>query len=185
MGCPGSVDVPIHVAYPDGPEPRWSDALVSGVADAFPNPVRAMRVPVDLGPCLVPSRQQHHATLVLAALLRHQPEAGSKIIGVVAVDLFTPVLTFVFGQAQFDGPSAVVSTYRLRSEFYGLPADEGLLVDRAIKECVHELGHAFGLIHCHHYACVMHASTAVDEVDLKGSSFCGRCASLLEQREWK
>jgi archaemetzincin len=182
MGCAGSTAAPIHVAYADGPEPRWSDALVSGVADAFPNPVRAMTVPLDLKPCLVPSRQQHHATLVLAALLRHRQDPCAKILGVVAVDLFSPVLTFVFGQAQLDGPGAVVSTYRLRSEFYGLPADEGLLVERAIKECVHELGHAFGLVHCDDYGCVMHPSTAVDEVDLKGSAFCARCASLLEER---
>jgi archaemetzincin len=176
------VTVPIHVAYVEGRTPPWSDALLSGVADAFPNPIHAMSVPLDLAPYLVPSRQQHHALLVLAALLRHRPDAGAKILGVVAVDLFIPVLTFVFGQAQLDGPSAVVSTYRLRSEFYGLPANEGLLVDRAIKECVHELGHTFGLVHCPDYACVMHASTAVDEVDIKGSALCGRCTSALEER---
>lgn len=177
--------VPIHVAYVEGRVPRWSDALLSGVADAFPNPIGVVTTPVDLAPCLVPSRGQHHATLVLAALLRHRPDASAKILGVVGVDLFVPVLTFVFGQAQFDGPSAVVSTFRLRSEFYGLPADEGLLVERAIKECVHELGHAFGLIHCRDYRCVMHASTAVDEVDVKGSAFCGRCVAVLEGRGWR
>src|SRR5512135_1218195 len=103
---------PIHVAYVEGRTPQWLDALLSGVADVFPNPIHAMTVPVDLTPSLVPSRQQHHATLVLAALLRHRPDAGAKILGVVTVDLFIPVLTFVFGQAQLDGPSAVVSTYR-------------------------------------------------------------------------
>jgi archaemetzincin len=185
MGCAGSAAVPIQVAYADGSAPRWSDALLSGVADAFPNPVHAVSLPLDLKPCLVPSRQQHHATLVLAALLSQRREPCGKILGVVAVDLFSPVLTFVFGQAQFDGPSAVVSTYRLRTEFYGLPADEGLLVERAIKECVHELGHAFGLVHCRYYGCVMHPSTAVEEVDLKRSAFCGRCASLLDERAWK
>ncbi len=176
---------PIHVAYVEGRTPPWSDALLSGVADVFPNPLQALTVPVDLAPCLVPGRQQHHATLVLAALLRHRLDPEAKILGVVTVDLFIPVLTFVFGQAQLDGPSAVVSTYRLRSEFYGLPADEGLLVERAIKESVHELGHAFGLVHCRDYACVMRSSTAVDEVDIKGAAFCARCESLLEERGWK
>jgi archaemetzincin len=179
------VTVPIHLAYVDGPAPRWLDALISGVADTFPNPVRPMKAPVDLTPCFVPSREQHHATLVLAALLRHRPDPASKILGVVAVDLFIPVLTFVFGQAQLDGPGAIVSTYRLRSEFYGLPTDEGVLVERAIKECIHELGHAFGLVHCGVYDCVMHASTNVDEVDLKRSAFCGRCDAVLEERGWK
>ncbi len=176
---------PIHVAYVEGRTPDWSDALLAGVADVFPNPIQATTVRLDLAPCLVPSRQQHHATLVLAALLRHRSDPGAKILGVVNVDLFIPVLTFVFGQAQLDGPSAVVSTYRLRTEFYGLPADEGLLVERAIKECVHELGHAFGLVHCPDYGCVMHSSTAVDEVDVKGATLCGRCTSVLEGKGWK
>lgn len=177
--------VPIHLAYLDGRTPDWSDALLSGVADTFPNPIRPIAIPVDLKPCFVPSRQQHHALLVLAALLRHRPDPTAKILGVVAVDLFIPVLTFVFGQAQLDGPGAVVSTYRLRSEYYGLPTDEGVLVERAIKECIHELGHAFGLVHCDLYDCVMHASTTVDEVDLKRSGFCGRCVSVLEGRGWR
>jgi archaemetzincin len=178
------VAVPIHLAYVDGPTPGWSDALIAGVADVFPNPIRAFSAPVDLTPCFVPGRQQHHATLVLAALLRHRPDASSKILGIVPVDLFIPVLTFVFGQAQLDGPGAVVSTYRLRSEFYGLPGDEGVLVERAIKECVHELGHAFGLVHCDFYGCVMHASSTVDEVDVKGAALCGHCASVLEGKGW-
>ncbi len=176
--------VPIHVAYVGDRVPVWSEALLSGVADAFPNPLQATAVAVDLSPSFEPSRRQHHATLVLAALLRHRSAPDAKLLGIVPVDLFIPVLTFVFGQAQLDGPSAVVSTYRLRSEFYGLPPDEGLLVERAIKESVHELGHAFGLVHCPFYACVMYASSAVDEVDVKGSVFCGRCASALAARGW-
>jgi archaemetzincin len=178
------VPVPIHLAYVDGPAPAWSDALLAGVADVFPNPIRTIATPLDLQPCFVSSRQQHHATLVLAALLRQRPDPVSKIVGIVPVDLFIPVLTFVFGQAQLDGPGAVVSTFRLRSEFYGLPGDEGTLVERAIKECVHELGHTFGLVHCSFYGCVMHTSATVDEVDLKAATFCGHCSSELEGKGW-
>ena len=176
--------VPIHLAFVDGRAPAWSDALIAGVAEVFPNPIHTIAAPVDLPQCFVPSRQQHHAALVLAALLRHRPDPESKILGIVRVDLFVPVLTFVFGQAQLDGPGAVVSTYRLRSEFYGLPGDEGVLVERTIKECVHELGHSFGLVHCDYYDCVMHASSTVDEVDVRGAGLCGHCASVLEGKGW-
>ena len=41
-------------------------------------------------------------------------------------DLAIPTLTFVFGQAQLDGPVAVVSLARLRQEFYGLPGDDSV-----------------------------------------------------------
>ncbi len=176
---------PIDLLYVDGPPPSWSDALVSGLADVFPNPIRLVRAEVDLQPCFVPNRQQHHATLVLAALLRERQDPGSKILGIVPVDLFIPVLTFVFGQAQLAGPGAVVSTYRLRSEFYGLPSDEGVLVERAIKECVHELGHTFGLVHCDFYDCVMHAASSVDEVDVRSAVFCAHCVSEMEGRGWE
>jgi archaemetzincin len=179
------VAVRIHVAFVDGPAPRWSDAVLSGIAETFPNPVAAILAPVDLAPSFVPARRQHHSSQVLAALLHHRPDATSKIIGIVPVDLFLPVLTFVFGEAQLDGPGALVSTCRLHAEYYGMPADEGLLVERVIKECVHELGHAFGLVHCRTYDCVMRSSTSVDEVDLKQSEFCGRCAQALEARGWK
>lgn len=177
--------VAIRLAYPEGRPPRWSDALLAGVADAFPNPVQPLEGTVDLAPCFVPSREQYHATLALAALLRLRPDEDSKIVGVVQLDLFVPVLTFVFGQAQLGGPGAIVSTCRLRTEFYGLPSDEGVLVERTIKECVHELGHAFGLVHCTEYRCAMHASSSVEEVDLKESRFCRACMAALSRRGWR
>ena len=44
------------------------------------------------------------------------------MLGVTAVDLYIPILTFVFGEAQMGGPCSIVSYHRLRQEFYGLPA---------------------------------------------------------------
>ena len=107
------------------------------------------------------------------------PETDAKIVGLTNVDLFVPVLTFVFGQAQLNGPGAVVSTYRLRNEYYGLRFSASRLYERTVKEIVHEVGHTFGLVHCQDYTCVMHASTYVEEVDLKGASFCSECAAEL------
>jgi len=175
------VPVAVHVALLNGYAPRWTDALVNGIADAVSGPVEAFPVDLDTIMAFAPGRRQYHATLLLAALLRHRREPTAKILGLTSMDLFIPVLTFVFGQSQLDGPGAIVSTHRLRSEYYGLPPDEGLLLDRAIKEAVHELGHAFGLVHCPEADCVMHASTYVEEVDLKSSEFCTRCARSVEE----
>ena len=93
------------------------------------------------------------------------------------------MLTFVFGQAQLEGPGALVSTHRLHSEYYGLPGDEERLEKRTIKEVVHEAGHTFGLIHCHDYNSVMHAATYVEDVDLKSTRFCSSCEFLLRDGE--
>jgi len=169
----------IYLTYLNGYAPRWADPFVEGVADAVPCPIETRAIELDLESCYALDRNQYHATLLLASLLRHLPNPSAKILGVTPVDLFVPVLTFVFGQSQLDGPGAIVSTYRLHNEFYGLRPNEGLLVERAIKEAVHELGHAFGLLHCSNYQCVMHASTHVEEVDIKQSAFCDACRPVL------
>ncbi len=173
---------PIYLAFLNGYAPPWQDVVVGGVREAVGQPVRAMPVRVDLTPAYAREREQYHATLILAALLRHVPEPGARILGITPFDLYIPVLTFVFGQSQLDGAGAVVSTHRLRPEYYGLPPDEGLTVERTIKEAVHELGHAFGLVHCPEYGCVMHASTYVEEVDLKGAAYCAACVEELQTR---
>jgi archaemetzincin len=97
------------------------------------------------------------------------------MLGVSAVDLYIPILTFVFGEAQVGGPCAVVSAHRLRQEFYGLAPDHELFRERLLKEAVHELGHTLSLTHCDDYRCVMASSHAVEWIDLKESRLCPAC----------
>ena len=175
-----SVGRAIYMAYLNGYVPRWADALEDGVAEAYSDSVRRLEVELDLKAAFAAERQQYHSTLLLAGLLRHLPDPGSKIVGLTSVDLFIPVLTFVFGQAQLDGSGAVISTHRLHTDYYGLPLDEGLLLERSIKEAVHELGHTFGLVHCADYRCVMHAATYVEDVDLKDSVLCPACRTAVD-----
>jgi len=102
-----------------------------------------------------------------------------RLLAVTDADLYIPILTFVFGEAQLGGKCALVSTHRLRQEFYGLPPDRDLLMERLLKESVHELGHTVELTHCDDYRCVMAASHAVEWIDLKDSTFCPECEARV------
>jgi archaemetzincin len=127
-----------------------------------------------------PSRGQYNSRVFLAELLKTVPPEASRVLGVTTVDLFIPVLTFVFGEAQLDGRAAVVSLHRLDDAVYGLPPNPARLFERLVKEAVHELGHTYNLVHCHEDRCVMASSTYVDGIDLKSYRFCGRCSRALE-----
>lgn len=125
------------------------------------------------------SRGQYYSTAILTQVMKRAP-VSTKCVALVDVDVFIPVLSFVFGEAQFGGNATVVSTHRLCNQFYGMPADESLHVQRIAKEIIHELGHTYGLYHCRNFECVMRSSTYVEDIDLKKSSLCNECWQLFE-----
>jgi len=151
------------------------DDLAEGIQKALPTRVRLRELHIELEETLDPSRQQYHSTLLLVKLLEHAGEGESKLLGITAYDLFIPILTFVFGQAQLNNRAAVFSSFRLHNEFYGLPASGNVLRQRILKEALHELGHTFGLRHCTTRPCVMNSSTYVEDIDLKPRDFCLPC----------
>ncbi len=149
--------------------------LHASLEHALSTTVKLRKPWFDPGISFEPSRGQYNSTTLLRLLLDDPSNSTSRVLGVTSADLFAPVLTYVFGEAQLDGRVAVVSIHRLRPEAYGLPSDDRLLFQRLFKESVHELGHTFGLIHCTDASCVMHASTYVEEIDLKTAEFCPSC----------
>jgi archaemetzincin len=160
------------------------ERLAASLARAFHTPCRIRPAPVDVSFSLDARRQQYYSTSILQHLERNR-DGDVRVLGVTACDLYVPVLTFVFGEAQLDGGCAVVSTARLREEFYGLPGREELLRDRLYKEAAHELGHTFGLRHCMDWRCVMASSHAVERLDVKGAEFCRSCRKpILENSRW-
>jgi archaemetzincin len=125
-----------------------------------------------------PPRGQWLATEFLKQLLAHAAP-GPRVLGVTERDLFVPVLSFVYGQAQLEGRAAVVSLARLRPEFHGLPADEAALERRAATEAVHEVGHTFGLVHCLDRRCPMSLSIDLPDLDGKAPELCPGCSALV------
>lgn len=158
-----------------GEQAELLPGLAARLSEAFGLPVEQHLPRFDPELAFDAGRGQYNSRVLLGQLLRDVRPACTRVLGVTGVDLFIPVLTFVFGEAQLDGRAAVVSTHRLANEAYGLPPSPHLLRQRLDKEAIHEMGHTYGLIHCHVARCVMASSTYVEEIDLKSDRFCDRC----------
>lgn len=137
--------------------------------DPFPDPSYAFD----------PARGQYSSTLVLRDALDRRPEDAAKLLVLTDHDIFIPMLSFVYGQAQLGGRVAVLSVSRLRQEFYGFPPNRPLYLVRVRKEAMHELGHCFGLVHCSDPLCTMRLSTNLQQLDEKQAEFCGDCSLLV------
>jgi len=161
----GQVDESILTVIGQGLREAFGWAYV--IAAALPHPDYAYR-----------RRGQYLVDDILAQLSRLDLDA-ERWLGMADLDLYTPGLNFVFGQARMGGPAAVIALPRLRQSFYGLPEDEALFHQRAVKEAVHELGHTYGLGHCRNPRCVMCFSNSLRDVDRKGREFCPLCRGKL------
>ena len=169
------------VAIGSVPEQAWH-WIENTALEWYPLPVR--RLP----PLAIPDgaydakRGQYQSVEFMKMLAQRAPRDAARVLGITDVDLAIPMLSFLFGQAQFDGPIAVVSLCRLHQEFYGLPAEDALLRERTVKEVMHEMGHTFGLVHCSEPTCAMSLATHIELVDAKTEQYCARCGHQLVQR---
>lgn len=155
------------------------DRLSASLAATLKMPCRVITEEFDAGFAYDAYRTQTYSTAILARLAEAPIGDEDIMLGVTEADLFVPVLTFVFGEAQYPGRAAVISAARLREEFYGLPPDAAKLDDRLLKEAVHEIGHTRGLGHCDDWRCVMVSSHRVERLDLKSAGFCAACLRKL------
>ena len=151
----------------------------------FPGKIKRIRLEFEHEKSFSPERNQYFSTLLLAEAINHTSQFEGKVLILVDFDLYIPVFTFIFGEAQLNGKHSIVSLCRLHEEFYTGETNEELLVNRTIKEILHELGHNYGLLHCKSWECVMHSSAIIEEVDIKGNSYCSDCMREIKRNNLK
>jgi archaemetzincin len=149
--------------------------LVNELSGIFSVHIDTIHIDIDLSDSYSSERKQYHSTKIIESAINKTESASGKILLITEADLYVPVLTFVFGEAQLGGNLSIVSVCRLHEEFYTGHTNEELFYERTKKEVLHELGHTFGLLHCFDWDCVMHSSNSVEEVDIKGNIYCKHC----------
>jgi archaemetzincin len=157
------------------------DRIMGTLQQTFRTRVNKLTLSIDTDSLYSSERRQYFSTGFIEQSTTQTNQISGKIILITELDIYVPVLTFLFGEAQLRGKHSIVSVCRLHEEFYSGVTNNEFLYERTIKEIYHELGHNFGLIHCHDWDCVMHSSNNVEEVDLKGNIYCKNCFNLINE----
>ena len=155
------------------------DRIAAEIRRLFPFPVVIAPLLADVTFAYDENRDQYLSTKILDHLSESIPEPALKLIAVVDVDLFIPILTHVFGEAQLGGRICVVSIHRLKENLGALGRNPAYHC-RIIKEAVHELGHCFNLLHCREPSCIMNYCRSVQDVDRRSEHLCRYCRVLME-----
>ena len=159
--------------------PELTEPVKKEIYRIFGFPALIIPVLEDVDFAFDSGRNQYHSTSILQQLEKSAPSFAMKVIAVTKVDLFIPILTHVYGEAQLGGKACVVSTYRLKDQISA--AHPGVIfTQRIIKEAIHELGHTFNLRHCKEHVCIMHYCRTEIDVDRKSDQLCRYCKIFLD-----
>jgi len=156
-------------------EKKFLGAIAESITRVYHFPVSVRESHIDLSEFYDPMRRQYNGNKLMKELDSWSTLNALKNMGLFRVDLFNPILTYIFGQAALNGNIGIASLYRLRNEQYGMKKNDDLLLERFQKVIIHELGHMFGLVHCHLPPCVMKSSTYVEDLDQKSMHLCAKC----------
>jgi archaemetzincin len=158
---------------------RYIAGLKTGLETAFKRNVEINNQINNLKYAYDRARNQYTSPRLLSRLRRMRKAPADKVMAVVDVDLYSPGYDFIYGEADVKAGLATLSIYRLRETTANGRPDSHLLMERIIREAVHEVGHLYGLVHCKNPKCVMRTCTCAAEVDEAGNGLCADCQGTL------
>lgn len=126
-------------------------------------------------------RGQYDAGLILKHLSRLSFPRHPRILAITDVDLCSPFLTYVFGEAQMGAKAAIVSDFRLKHIGDSAPAPSAIYYQRIVKVALHEIAHTLTLYHCETPGCLMRMSPRTCDLDRLDIYFCDRCSFVLHR----
>lgn len=159
-------------------DPTWLLSIQDSISRTFGFSTQTKSLLSDISFAYDPNRNQYHSTDILRHLSSLLPSDAIRILAVTDVDLFIPILTYVYGEAQLGGISAILSIHRLTESIRSIHPEK-VIQERLSKEAIHEIGHTFNLKHCQDTACIMHYCRGIHDVDRKTDQLCRYCRIFL------
>jgi archaemetzincin len=144
----------------------------------FGLPVRVEKNSLALPAAARPERCQWELRELVKAVCDRVQGKGRCVL-LTTKDTFTKELNWSTGMARCSGTTAVVSICRLNPAFWDDVYDRAWHYKRVRKIVMHELGHTLGEHdHCADWACAVHGSGSIDEIDQAGDDYCEDCNAL-------
>jgi archaemetzincin len=119
-------------------------------------------------------RDQYHSAAIIRRLTTMLEPPATHLLGVVDVDLFEPDSEFVFGEADRQSKTAIISVARLREG-----SEPPRLSRRLQIEALSHVGHLVGMSYCDDPRCFMFLARTLNEADRKNLALCTSCRNEL------
>jgi len=114
---------------------------------------------------------------VLRKISKIKPSNGMLIMGITSYDLFQKSFDHVYGLANLQTNSGVISFKRFWEHFSKIKNIS--VIDSVIKlggqTLLHEIGHIFGMNHCVYFNCNMNGSNGIEEALSQSFELCPVC----------
>ncbi len=156
---------------------RLFEVLEREIIQSFDNEIEIRFKPWNLNYAYNKYRRKYSSAQLLRRLRQLERRRGDKILGIVDVDIYSPGWEFIFGEAEINSDTAIISLFLLKPEHISKGNDDTLFEKRAVKEAIHELGHLYGHGHCLNNKCVMFLSKSLGAIDRKNKFICNTCRS--------